>query len=167
MLLSWIRRCSLERWEKGEVLMRVVAPTWKNNRYYVIRTKYNIVKPTNLKAGVIWLWIYKSFVHRVGHFQFYLSMAVYLSSQELESTLPCWICLGLMASFDQQEEESAAWYQLSGNTTASFFCHCGEAQECNPCLTKPQCSKKPSKGLWCCIAYTKAFLTFQAISDAV
>lgn len=166
MISSWIR-CSLERWEKGEVLMRVVAPTWKNNRYYVIRTKYNIVKPTNLKAGVIWLWIYKSFVHRVGHFQFYLFMAVYLSFQELESTLPCWICFGLMASFDQQEEESAAWYQLSGNTTASFFCHCGEAHECNPCLTKPQCSKKPSKGLWCCIAYTKAFLMFQAISDAV
>lgn len=31
--------------------MKVVAPTWNNdNRYYVLRTKYNIVKPTNLKS---------------------------------------------------------------------------------------------------------------------
>lgn len=29
--------------------MKVVALTWNNdNRYYVLRTKHNIVKPTNL-----------------------------------------------------------------------------------------------------------------------
>ena len=148
--------------------MRVVAPTWNNdNRYYILRTKYSRVKPTNLKAKDMWLWIYKSFVHRVGHFQFYLSLAVNLSSQEVASTLPCWICFGLMASFDQQEEESAAWCQLPAVTQPPVPSVTVE-KPMNVILAWQNHSiAKAFKRVMCCIAYTKAFLTFQTISDAV